>query len=118
MTLDKGCENEKHNEEFSLKYALSLLDSKDQYDLIQNLMEKNPEVHRLILEWFKKKSKGLKDIDLDKVNTTLNDGLLMEYWFNAEAIISEFNKYGGGKQYFLTAARCPKCDGEEIFWDF
>jgi hypothetical protein len=81
-----------HSEEFSLKDALCLLDSKDLYDLVQNLMGRNPEVHRLILEWFKEKSKDLKDIDSEKMSISLNDGLLMEYWFNAEGIISEFNE--------------------------
>lgn len=59
-------------------------------------MVKNPEVHRLILEWFKKNAGNLEETDnIDDV-VYLNDELLMEYWENAGEIISEFNKYGGG----------------------
>lgn len=32
--------------------------------------------------------------------------------------IHHHGNFGGGEQEFLTAARCPKCSGEEIFWDF
>ncbi len=98
MTSNTGPEKGINNEEFSLDDALYSLDSKDLYDLVQNLMGRNPEVHRLILEWFKEKSKDLKDIDSEKMGISLNDGLLMEYWFNAEGIISEFNEYGGGPE--------------------
>ena len=32
--------------------------------------------------------------------------------------INHHGNFGGGKQEFLTAARCPKCGGEAIFWDY
>lgn len=32
--------------------------------------------------------------------------------------INHHGNFGGGEQEFLTAARCPKCSGEEIFWDY
>jgi len=32
--------------------------------------------------------------------------------------ISHHGNFSGGKQELLTAAKCPKCGGEEIFWDY
>ena len=32
--------------------------------------------------------------------------------------INHHGNFGGGEQEFLTAAKCPKCGSEEIFWDF
>jgi hypothetical protein len=32
--------------------------------------------------------------------------------------INHHGNFGGGEQEFLTAARCPKCSGEAIFWDY
>lgn len=32
--------------------------------------------------------------------------------------IHHHGTFGGGKQEFLTAAKCPKCGSEKIFWDF
>jgi len=32
--------------------------------------------------------------------------------------INHHGNFSGGKQGFLTAAKCPKCGGEEIFWDY
>ena len=32
--------------------------------------------------------------------------------------ITHHGNFGGGEQEFLTAAKCPKCGGEEIFWDY
>lgn len=89
---------EMYDEEFSLDETLQSLDKKELYDLVENLVERNQEVYRLILEWLKGKSKDLKDIDSKKVGILLNDGLLMEYWYNAEDIISDFNEYGGGPE--------------------
>lgn len=91
-------EKEKHGKEFSLDETLQSFDNKELYDLVQSLVGRNPEVHRLILEWLKEKSKDLKDIDSEKVGTSLNDSLLMEYWFNAEDTIYDFNEYGGGPE--------------------
>lgn len=42
---------------FCLDEELKSLDTKDFYNLVQNLIRKNPEVHRLVLEWFKEKAK-------------------------------------------------------------
>jgi len=83
---------------FSLDDKLQSLDSKGLYNLVKTLMEDNSEVHRLILEWFKKNTKSLKKVDTKKDEVFLNDELLTEYWGNAEGIISEFNTYGGGSE--------------------
>lgn len=32
--------------------------------------------------------------------------------------IGHHSNFSGGEQEFLTAAKCPKCGSEEIFWDF
>ena len=32
--------------------------------------------------------------------------------------IIHHGNFSEGKQEFLTAAQCPKCGGEEIFWDY
>lgn len=32
--------------------------------------------------------------------------------------INHHGNFSGGEQEFLTAAKCPKCSGEEMFWDF
>lgn len=32
--------------------------------------------------------------------------------------INHHGGFGGGEQDFLTAAKCPKCGSENIFWDF
>lgn len=32
--------------------------------------------------------------------------------------IGHHGNFGGGEQEFLTAAKCPKCGSEKIFWDF
>lgn len=83
---------------FSLDEKLRVLDSKDIHNLVQHLIEKNPEVYRLILEWFKERAESLKERDSEKNVGFLNDELLMEYWGNARDIISEFNEYGGGPE--------------------
>ena len=38
----------------------------------------------------------------------------MKQEFNVE----DFGHFGGGKHHYLTAACCPKCGSENIFWDF
>ena len=63
--------------------------------MTQNLIRKNPEVHKLVLEWFKEKAEASR---VAEEVATLNDALLMEYWEKAENIISEFNEYGGGPE--------------------
>jgi len=99
MSSNKEHKEEKeYSEEFSLDETLRSLDRKELYNLVENLLERNPEVYRLILEWLNKKSKDLKDIDSKRERMLLNDELLMEYWYKAEEIIDEFNEYGGGPE--------------------
>jgi len=88
-------QGEEKSEGFSLDEELKSLDAQDLYNLVQNLISKNPEVHRLVLEWFKEKAEASS---VAEEVTTLNDELLMEYWEKAENIISEFNEYGGGPE--------------------
>jgi len=88
-------QGEEKSEGFSLDEELKSLDVEDLYNLVQNLIRKNSEVHRLVLEWFKEKEEASR---VAKEVATLNDELLMEYWEKAENIISEFNEYGGGPE--------------------
>ena len=89
-------QGEEKSKVFSLDEELKSLGVEDLYNLVQNLIRKNPEVHRLVLEWFKEKAEVSSVTE--KEVTTLNDELLMEYWGKAENIISEFNEYGGGPE--------------------
>ena len=86
---------EEKNEGFRLDEELKSLDVEDLYSLVQHLIRKNSEVHRLVLEWFKEKAAASR---VAEEGATLNDELLMEYWEKAETIISEFNEYGGGPE--------------------
>ena len=88
-------QGEEKSEGFSLDEELKSLGVEDLYNLVQNLIRKNSEVHRLVLEWFKEKAEASS---VAEEVTTLNDELLMEYWEKAENIISEFNEYGGGPE--------------------
>jgi len=81
---------------FSLDESLKSLDAESLHKLIWHLQETGPGVRRLILEWLKENPHGREEADLKKDRVHLNDELLMEYWENARAIISEFNEYGGG----------------------
>ena len=80
---------------FSLDGELKSLDGENLYNLVRDIIRKNPEVHRLVLEWFKEKAEASS---VAEEVATLNDELLMEYWEKAEYIISEFNEYGGGPE--------------------
>ncbi len=82
------------SELFSLDDALKTINIEEYHSLVQNLIKNNPEVYRLVLEWFKEKSETSQVVDEEVI--PLNDELLMEYWGNAEIVISEFNDYGGG----------------------
>lgn len=88
-------QGEEKSEGFCLDEELKSLCVEDLYNLVQNLIRKNSEVHRLVLEWFKEKTEASS---VAEEVTTLNDELLMEYWEKAENIISEFNEYGGGPE--------------------
>ena len=89
-------QGEEKSKVFSLDEELKSLDARDLYNLVQNLIRKNPEVHRLVLEWFKEKAEASSVAE--KEVAALNDELLMEYWEKAENIIAEFNEYGGGPE--------------------
>jgi hypothetical protein len=88
-------QREEKSEGFNLNEELKSLGVEDLYNLVQNLIRKNSEVHRLVLEWFKEKAQASR---VAEEVATLNDELLMEYWEKAENIISEFNEYGGGPE--------------------
>ena len=95
MSSHKSEQGEEKSEGFCLDEELKSLGVDDLYNLVQNLISKNSEVHRLVLEWFKEKAEASS---VAEEVTTLNDELLMEYWEKAEKIISEFNEYGGGPE--------------------
>ena len=88
-------QGEEKSRGFSLDAELKSLDVENLYNLVRDLIRKNPEVHRLVLEWFKEKAEASRVVE---EVVTLNDELLMEYWGKAEDIISEFNEYGGGPE--------------------
>ena len=88
-------QGEEKSRGFSLDDELKSLDVENLYNLVRDLIRKNPEVHRLVLEWFKEKAEASRVVE---EVVTLNDELLMEYWEKAEYIISEFNEYGGGPE--------------------
>ena len=96
MSSHKSEQGEEKSEGFCLDEELKSLGVDDLYNLVQNLISKNSEVHRLVLEWFKEKAEASSVAE--KEVTTLNEELLMEYWEKAENIISEFNEYGGGPE--------------------
>jgi len=79
-----------------LDEKLQALSNKDMYDLVQTLLNKNPQVRKSILEWFMDKSKDTENINRKQVSRALNEELLMEHWYDAKPIISQFNEYGGG----------------------
>jgi len=84
--------------DFLLDERLRSLDNTDLYDLVDNLLEKKPELYQLILEWFKEKQKTTPETDANGDLASLDDNLLFEYWEDARRIISEFNEYGGGPE--------------------
>ena len=47
-------------QDFPLNEKLQALSNKDLHDLVQTLLNKNPEVRRSILEWFIDESKNRK----------------------------------------------------------
>lgn len=84
--------------DFLLDERLRSLDNADLCDLVDNLLDKKPELYQLILEWFKEKQKTAPKTDTNDDLVTLDDNLLFEYWEDARRIISEFNEYGGGPE--------------------
>lgn len=89
-------EKEIQIQDFSLDEKLRTLSNKDMYDLVQTLLNKNPEVRKSILKWFMDKSEDMEDINRKQERRALNEELLWEHWYDAKSIISQFNKYGGG----------------------
>ncbi|MDD5616082.1 MAG: hypothetical protein PHH85_07755 [Candidatus Methanoperedens sp.] len=85
-------------QDFPLDEKLQALSNKDMYDLVQTLLNKNPDVRKSILEWFMDKSKDMKNISKKLVSQALNEERLWEYWCDAKSIISQFNEYGGGPE--------------------
>jgi len=98
-------ENNIQPEKFSLYERLRDLNTSEFYDLVSTLLIKKPELHQLVLKWFKEKQESMPDIITDDDMVSINDGLLLEYWEDARSIISEFNELGGG----------PEDDEEEAF---
>jgi hypothetical protein len=97
--------NSIQSEKFSLYERLRYLNTSDFYDLVSTLLIKKPELHQMVLEWFKEKQEALSETVTDDDIVSINDGLLFEYWEDARSIISEFNELGGG----------PEEDEEEAF---
>ena len=64
---------------------------------MRHLVREGDDAQRLALEWLRRsrKARGTRGLD---------DGLLMEYWWNARPIIARFNELGGG----------PEEDEEEV----
>jgi len=89
---------EEQDENWSVTDALQSLDKNALMNLMQHLLDTEPAAYRLTLEWLKKKATKVKMIDKKNVTVALNDELLMEYWYNAEGIVSELNEYGGGPE--------------------
>ncbi len=84
--------------DFSLEEKLCSLESKELCELVQTLMDKKPEVRKLILEWFKDMAKDMKNMVTERERCQLDEELLMERWYDAKSIISQFNEHGGGSE--------------------
>lgn len=90
---------EVQSKDFSLEQKLRSLGNNELYELVQTLMEKTPEIRKLILEWLKAKStKIIKERERDQLNEELNEELIWEHWGDAKSTISQFNEYGGGPE--------------------
>ncbi|MEW6419569.1 MAG: hypothetical protein AB1480_15890 [Nitrospirota bacterium] len=98
MPSHKKYRKEKETQIFPLDEKLQALGNKDMYDLVQTLLNKNPEVRKSVLEWFMDKSKDMKNINREQARRALNEERLWEFWGNAQPIISQFNEYGGGPE--------------------
>lgn len=99
--------NKKQTQDFPLDEKLQALSNKDMYDLVQTLLDKNPEVRKSILSWLVDKSKDMKTINKKQATIALNEEKIWSLWGDAQPIISEFNEYGGGPE-----------DGEEECDDY
>ena len=91
-------EKETQIQNFPLDEKLQALSDKDLHDLVQTLLNRNPQVRKLILEWFMDRSKDTKNINKKQVSKALNGERLWENWNDAKPIISKFNEYGGGPE--------------------
>ncbi|MEA3324322.1 MAG: hypothetical protein U9Q37_04190 [Euryarchaeota archaeon] len=65
-------------EEFFPEGKLRSLDGEEMYDPVHVLIGKEPEVRRLIPEWFKDRSKGMDDINTVQGRGRLDEELLWE----------------------------------------
>jgi hypothetical protein len=86
------------NYRYDIHKIMESLDNKQLNDLLEYLISNNPEVHYLILEWYKKMLELSGDSLQRGTAEQLDDALLIEYWGYAGYIISEFNEYGGGPE--------------------
>ncbi len=87
--------NSSKSNNFDLSEIVSILDLQDLKEIIFHLIQEYSNNHTFILDWLKiNKPQSLNPIE--NLNQSLNDELLLEYWDEAEEIIAEFNKYGGG----------------------
>ncbi|AKB55410.1 MULTISPECIES: hypothetical protein [Methanosarcina] len=66
-------------EKFLLYARLRDLNTSDFYDLVSTLLIKKPELHQLVLEWFKEKQESMPEALTDDDVVSINDGLLFEY---------------------------------------
>ncbi|MEW6419565.1 MAG: hypothetical protein AB1480_15865 [Nitrospirota bacterium] len=66
-------EKEIQIQDFPLDEKLQALGNKDMYDLMQTLLNKNPEVRKSVLEWFMDKSKDMKNINREQARRVLNE---------------------------------------------
>ena len=69
MPSNKKSQKEKEiqTQDFSLDEKLQTLSDKDLHDLVQTLLNKNPEIRKSILEWFMGRSKDMKNINRGKI---------------------------------------------------
>ncbi len=86
------------DDEFDFERTLASLTTEQLCDLIDHLIQNDPDVRHLTLEWYKKMLERSDSSLLREKSHHLDDELLMEYWSYASSIISEFNEYGGGDE--------------------
>jgi len=77
-------ENETQTQDFPLDEKLQALSEKDLHDLVQTLLNRNPDVRKSILEWFMDRSKNMKNINKKQVSQALSEERLWENWYDAD----------------------------------
>lgn len=84
--------------EFNIKDILNRLSNESLLELIQFLISNMADARLQTIEWLKSNQTSLiNSIDADD-SQSLNGELIMEYWSEAQEIISEFNELGGGPE--------------------